>query len=109
MNEDERNTMITIGKAVTELAATVKKMQESMAPTAPVPSTLVPQPPRVSVVDHEGPASCFKMEIGFEQGKQWSQEQRQDHCIKLLTEVEELFREYGVEKLVGNYTRHGVV
>lgn len=79
--------------------------RSSKAPFIPSPM----QPPRVSVVDHEGLASRFKMEIGFEQGKQWSQEQRQDHCIKLLTEVEELFREYGVEKLVGNYTRHGLV
>lgn len=97
--------MITIGKAVTDLAETVKKMQESMAPAAPVPTSKSFLPNIVSTVDHEGTLNRFKMELKFEGGEQMAESQRMDHSIRLLTEMEDLLREYGVINLNGNYSR----
>ena len=104
MTPEERELMIKIGKQITIQGEAIMEIKKSLAPTAPVKSTFdIPQPPRVSIVDHDGLASRFKMEIGFEQGSLWSQEQRMDHSIKLLTEMEELLKDYGVINLTGNY------
>lgn len=110
MTEEERDTMIKIGKAVTDLGESVKKLslwvQEDKKP-GPIKSTFdIPRPPTISVVDHEGLSSRFKMEISFEQGAAWTQQQRMDHSIKLLTEMEDLLKDYGVTNLSGNYSRH---
>lgn len=105
MTPDQVATMISIGKAVTELAATVKKMQESMAPVAPIPTSKEFLPSIVSTVDHEGTLNRFKMELKFEGGEMMAESQRMDHSIRLLTEMEELLKEYGVTRLSGNYER----
>ena len=104
MTDDERTTMISIGKAVTEQGEAIKKILAVIEPkAAPVPSTFAPQ--RMSVVDHEGTLNRFKMEMKFEGGEMMNEQQRMDHSIRLLTEMEELLGEYGVTRLSGNYER----
>lgn len=102
MTPDQVDTMIKIGKAVTDLAETVRKMQEAQKPV-PTPSQFLPS--IVSTVDHEGTLNRFKMELKFEGGEMMAEQQRMDHSIRLLTEMEELLREYGVTRLSGNYER----
>lgn len=114
MSPEERETMITIGKAVTEngkaigqLAPVLKQIADFFAGAtrvAPIVSPIM-QPPRVSVVEHEGIMNRFKMELAFDQGEMWSPEKRQDHALALLADMEDLLKEYGVTRLVGNYDR----
>lgn len=108
--------MIKIGKAVTEQGKTLAEMTPVFKQIASflavekkpalIPSTFdIPRAPRVSVVEHEGTMNRFKMELGFDQGHEWSPEKRQDHAIALLTEMEDLLSQYGVTSLTGNYVR----
>jgi len=106
MNDEERKTMITIGKAVTDLAKVVKEMQDGKPSTAQEARVSeFYSAPRTSVVDHEGTLNRFKMELKFEGGEQMAEAQRMDHSIRLLTEMEDLLREYGVTRLNGTYER----
>ena len=110
MNDDDRKLMVEIGKALKTQGDAILAMQkEKMGKaivnnfSAPIPSPI--QPPRVSVVDHEGTLNRFKMELKFEGGEMMTEQQRMDHSIRLLTEMEDLLREYGVTRLSGNYER----
>lgn len=115
MTPEERETMIKIGKAVTDQGKAIAEMLPvfkqiasflAVEKPAPIPSTFdIPRTPRVSVVEHEGLMNRFKMELAFDQGHEWSPEKRQDHAIALLTEMEDLLRQYGVTSLTGNYVR----
>lgn len=107
MTEDERATMISIGKAVTEQGVAVKNILNLMGEKKELVVSPI-QAPKVSVVDHEGPSSRFQMDISFRDAQAWSQQQRMDVSIKLLTEMQELLQEYGVIKLQGNYFHHGL-
>lgn len=110
MTDDERKTMMLVAKELTEQGKMLKGLmnqlldnreRSSKAPFIPSPI----QPERVSTVDHEGTLNRFKMELKFEGGEQMAEQQRMDHSIRLLTEMEDLLKEYGVTKLSGQYER----
>ena len=107
MNEDDRKLMVEIGKALRTQGEAILSLQKNTGTNVPAaqPTPSPIQPARTSVVDHEGTLNRFKMEIKFEGGEMMAEQQRMDHSIRLLTEMEELLREYGVTKLTGTYER----
>lgn len=109
--------MITIAKgtqAATEAIAQMRPILECIADgmnlirdNAALTSHSLFMPSKLSVVDHEGMVNRFHMEIGFEQGETWTVEKRQEHSMRLLAELEDLFTEYGVITLKGDYHKYG--
>ena len=112
MKPDQVDLMVTMAKELTEQGKILKGLMNQILDnrersSKPILSTDfdIPQPARTSVVDHEGTLNRFKMELKFEGGEQMAEQQRQDHAIHLLTEIEDLLSEYGVTRLTGTYER----
>lgn len=114
MTPEERDLMIRMGKAITEHGEENRRIMNMLIDNRELSSkiplvrnvTASTSPHgKVSVIDHEGTLNRFKMELKFEGGEMMTEQQRMDHSIRLLTEMEELLCEYGVTRLSGNYER----
>lgn len=114
MTPEERTTMIQIGKAVTKQGKTLEEMIKIIEnhiktpPKATLTPFDIPRPDTLSVVEQEISPQLFKMEIGFEQGMMWTAEQRKAHSVKLLRALEDIFRQFGVATMSGNFDKYGL-
>lgn len=95
--------MISIGKS---LNAHLNEHKAQSVPATPVTSPLSATQPQVVAV-HNSPTDRFRMEIGFETSGDLGPEGRKERCSRLLLEMEDLFREYEVINMKGDYKRHG--
>lgn len=131
MTDEERKLMITIGSALTDLQKKLLPAIQIIIDRSVKPDEFGPKssvaaghemqrlpvtspadivhahgrPSVVSTVEHEIGQGLhkFKMDIVFDNASAMLPQQRMDNSIALLSEMEELLREYKVTSLTGTY------